>query len=82
MKEFRETLRRSLEAADYLIRAASTENQVLRVRLTSMAQDLLGEAGSATQNGSADSTSRAPLDERAVNRSCRADSARLDSIGV
>lgn len=82
MKEFRETLRRSLEAADYLIRAASTENQVLRGRLTSMAQDLLGHAGSAPQNESADSTSRGPLDERMVKRNCRADSARPDSIGV
>jgi hypothetical protein len=77
MKDFRETLRRSLEAADYLIRAASTENQVLRGRLTSMAQDLLGEAESATQNDSADSTDRSPLDEGVANRNCRADSARL-----
>jgi len=54
MKDFKETLRRSLEAADYLIRAASTEDQVLRGRLTSMAQSLLDDPESAVQKDPAD----------------------------
>jgi hypothetical protein len=49
MKEFKETLRRSLDAADYLIRAANTEDQALRGRLTSMAQSLLDDPESVVQ---------------------------------
>jgi hypothetical protein len=47
MRDFSETLQRSLVAADYLIRAASTGDPAVRQRLTSMAQDLLGEADNA-----------------------------------
>lgn len=44
MRDFSETLRRTLDAADCLIQAAKTGDPALRQRLTSMAQYLLGEA--------------------------------------
>ncbi len=61
MRDFSEMLQRSLDAADYLIRAANTDDAALRQRLTSMAQDLLGEAGSAVPSESAASNGNALL---------------------
>lgn len=61
MGDFSDMLRRSLDAADYLIRAANTQDAALRQRLTFMAEDLLGEAEVAAPNESATGRSKVPV---------------------
>lgn len=59
MRDFSETLQRSLVAADYLIRAANTGDPAVRQRLTSMAQNLLGDADNAVPSDFAEANDHA-----------------------
>lgn len=60
MKDVRMMLKRTLEAADYLIRAADTQDSAECQRLKSIAEGLLGEAEQAGESESEYARTREP----------------------